>query len=136
MERNTGIVRRIDDLGRIMIPKEVRRKLNIREGDSLEVSYTDDGGVFFRKYLTDEERKKEWVSKMLFEKKEKEAEEFYYTFSVDFIRNITILTLINWRKEEIYTSCAICSPEDKFDRKVGIAVAYARMFDIEIPEYI
>lgn len=63
-------------------------------------------------------------------------EEFCYTFSVNFVRNITILTLINWRKEEIYTSCAICSPEDIFDRKVGIAVAYARMFNIKIPEYI
>lgn len=134
MERNTGIVRRIDDLGRVVIPKEIRRKLNIHEGDPLEISYTDDGGVFFRKYLTDKERKKEWVNKMLFEKKEKE--EFYYTFSVDFIQNITILTLIDWKKEEIYTSGAICSPEDKFDKKVGIAVAYARMFDIEIPEYI
>lgn len=135
MERNTGIVRRIDDLGRVVIPKEIRRKLNIHEGDPLEISYTDDGGVFFRKYLTDKERKKEWVNEMLFEKKEKEDSR--YTFLVKFIRNITILTLVDWRQEEeIYTSWAICSPEDKFDRKVGIAVAYARMFDIEIPEYI
>lgn len=69
MERKTGIVRRIDDLGRVVIPKEVRRKLNIHEGDPLEVSYTDDGGVFFRKYLTDEEKRKNWVNEMLFEKK-------------------------------------------------------------------
>lgn len=57
MERKTGIVRRIDDLGRVVIPKEIRRKLNIREGEPLEITYTNDGGVFFRKYLTDEERK-------------------------------------------------------------------------------
>lgn len=46
----TGIVRRIDDLGRVVIPKEIRRTLRIREGDPLEI-YTDtQGGVVFRKY--------------------------------------------------------------------------------------
>ncbi len=48
--RATGIVRRIDDLGRIVIPKEIRRTLRIREGDPLEI-YTDAGGeVIFKKY--------------------------------------------------------------------------------------
>ncbi len=46
----TGIVRRIDDLGRIVIPKEIRRTMRIREGDPLEI-YTDkDGEVIFKKY--------------------------------------------------------------------------------------
>ena len=46
----TGIVRRIDDLGRIVIPKEIRRNLRIREGDPLEI-YTDTNGeVIFKKY--------------------------------------------------------------------------------------
>lgn len=134
MERKTGIVRRIDDLGRVVIPKEVRRKLNIHEGDPLEVSYTDDGGVFFRKYLTDEEKRKNWVNEMLFEKKE--MEESRYTFSVKFIRNITILTMVSWISQKVYTSCTICSPQDEFDEKTGIAVAYARLFNKEIPEYI
>lgn len=134
MERNTGIVRRVDDLGRVVIPKEIRRKLNIREGDPLEISYTDDGGVFFRKYLTNEEKREEWVNEMLFKKKE--MEESRYTFSVKFIRNITILTMVSWISQKVYTSCAICSPQDEFDEKTGIAVAYAKMFGIEIPEYI
>ena len=46
----TGIVRRIDDLGRVVIPKEIRRVMRIREGDPLEI-YTDrDGSVIFKKY--------------------------------------------------------------------------------------
>lgn len=46
----TGIVRRIDDLGRVVIPKEIRRTLRIREGDPLEI-YTDrDGEVILKKY--------------------------------------------------------------------------------------
>jgi AbrB family transcriptional regulator (stage V sporulation protein T) len=46
----TGIVRRIDDLGRVVIPKEIRRTMRIREGESLEI-YTDNNGeVIFKKY--------------------------------------------------------------------------------------
>ena len=46
----TGIVRRIDDLGRVVIPKEIRRTLKIREGDPLEIFITKEGGVVFQKY--------------------------------------------------------------------------------------
>lgn len=46
----TGIIRRIDDLGRVVIPREIRKSMNIREGDPLEI-YTDrDGCVIFKKY--------------------------------------------------------------------------------------
>ena len=46
----TGIVRRIDDLGRVVIPKEIRRTMHIREGDPLEIYTDSEGGVVFRKY--------------------------------------------------------------------------------------
>ncbi|MBO2520502.1 MAG: stage V sporulation protein T [Firmicutes bacterium] len=46
----TGIVRRIDDLGRIVIPKEIRRTLRIRERDALEIFTDRDGEVILKKY--------------------------------------------------------------------------------------
>lgn len=46
----TGIVRRIDDLGRVVIPKEIRRTLRIREGDPLEIFVDRDGEVVLKKY--------------------------------------------------------------------------------------
>lgn len=46
----TGIVRRIDDLGRIVIPKEIRRTLRVREGDPLEIFVDRDGEVILKKY--------------------------------------------------------------------------------------
>lgn len=47
----TGIVRRIDDLGRIVIPKEIRKTLKVKEGMPLEI-YTDkEGGIILRKFL-------------------------------------------------------------------------------------
>lgn len=54
----TGIVRRIDDLGRVVIPKEIRRSLRIREGDPLEL-YTSDGGIVFKKYQAYDD--KDWA---------------------------------------------------------------------------
>ena len=51
----TGIVRRIDDLGRIVIPKEIRRSLHISEGDAMEI-YVDHehNGIFLCQYQCDE----------------------------------------------------------------------------------
>lgn len=47
--RTTGIVRRTDDLGRIVIPKELRRTLNIKDGDPLEI-FTDKGAIILKQY--------------------------------------------------------------------------------------
>ena len=49
----TGIVRRIDDLGRIVIPKEIRRSMKIQEGDPLEI-YLEKDSIALKKYLADE----------------------------------------------------------------------------------
>ena len=46
----TGIVRRIDDLGRVVIPKEIRRTLHIRVGEPLEIFVSGEGEVIFKKY--------------------------------------------------------------------------------------
>ena len=53
--RATGIVRRLDDLGRIVIPKEIRRTLNVREGDAMEIWVDDEHkGIVLTKYNCDE----------------------------------------------------------------------------------
>ena len=46
----TGIVRRIDDLGRVVIPKEIRRTMRIKEGEPLEIYVNKEGAVLFKKY--------------------------------------------------------------------------------------
>lgn len=62
----TGIVRRIDDLGRVVIPKEIRRSMKFREGDPLEI-FIEDDGIIFKKYVADEKTIAEncanWVNK-------------------------------------------------------------------------
>ena len=50
METNVmGIIRAVDDLGRIVIPKEMRRTIGVHEGESLEILATSNGGLFLRK---------------------------------------------------------------------------------------
>ena len=49
----TGIVRRVDDLGRIAIPKEIRKQLKIEEGESLEIFLSRDGEIILKPYRTD-----------------------------------------------------------------------------------
>ena len=48
--RATGVVRRIDDLGRIVIPKEIRRTMRIREGDPMEIFTSREGEILLKKY--------------------------------------------------------------------------------------
>ena len=55
--RPTGIVRRIDDLGRVVIPKEIRQSLGIEAGDPLEI-YTENNSVIFHKYGINDEVEK------------------------------------------------------------------------------
>ena len=51
----TGIVRRIDDLGRIVIPKEIRRTCNLREGDPMELYLGENDAIVLKKYDTEPE---------------------------------------------------------------------------------
>ncbi|MET1248324.1 AbrB/MazE/SpoVT family DNA-binding domain-containing protein [Sporolactobacillus sp. STCC-11] len=48
--KSTGIVRKVDELGRVVIPIELRRTLNIKEGDPLEI-FTEDERIIFKKYV-------------------------------------------------------------------------------------
>ena len=54
--KTNGVIHRIDDLGRVVIPKEIRQSLGIREGDSLEI-FVDNGGVRLIKYQPEEIKK-------------------------------------------------------------------------------
>lgn len=49
----TGIVRRIDDLGRVVVPKEIRRSLGIKEGDPIELYLDEEGGIVLKPYVLD-----------------------------------------------------------------------------------
>ncbi|MGL4731754.1 MAG: stage V sporulation protein T [Clostridium sp.] len=96
----TGIVRRIDDLGRVVIPKEIRRTLRIREGDPLEIFTDREGGVILKKYSPIEE---------LSEFSKEYAESLQQT-----IGNIVIIA-----DKDSIISVSGCSKKEYMDKKVS-----------------
>ena len=103
----TGIVRRVDDLGRVVIPKEIRRTMNIREGEALEI-FIEDKKVIFQKYLPSEENlseaSAEWVKS--------HAKEIVF---VNSINGVTTCGFDSGRIESVKYN-----PSDKFDLNVAI----------------
>ena len=124
MKATGGIVRRIDDLGRVVIPKEIRRTLAIREGDPLEI-YTTDGGVLFRKYTQPTETKAAIAQKWL----EDNALPMRATSAKFSIENKT-------------TTCEVVSnnsrrtgtAEDIFIPAVGMVIAFCRASGRTVPQ--
>lgn len=120
----TGIVRRMDGLGRVVIPKEIRRTLNIREGDALEI-YTTDDGVVFRKYTQPTENKAAIAQKWL----EDNALPMRATSAKFSIENKT-------------TTCEVVSnnsrrtgtAEDIFIPAVGMVIAFCRASGRTVPQ--
>lgn len=124
----TGIVRRMDDLGRVVIPKEIRRTLNIREGDALEI-YTTDDGVVFRKYTQPTETKAAIAQKWL----EDNALPMRATSAKFSIENKTTICEVvsnNSRR----TGTATATAEDIFIPAVGMAIAFCRATGRTVPQ--
>lgn len=122
----TGIVRRIDDLGRIVIPKEIRNRYKLREGDPMEI-YTTDEGIVLTKYQT--ETKEEFAKKWL-------AENDHY---VDFYQSrftiegttVTCEVIMSGQREY---GTATCNSHDTFDASVSMAIALCRATGAPVPE--
>lgn len=109
----TGIVRRIDDLGRIVIPKEIRRSMNMHEGEPLEI-FLDNDGVVFRKYKLPEEEIHQqcatYVSKM--NKK---------ISMINFVDGKTFVIFDNGKQVTVTHD-----PHDTFDMNVALCYAFEK----------
>lgn len=123
----TGIVRRVDDLGRVVIPKEIRRTLNIREGDALEI-YTTDDGVVFRKYAQPTETKAAIAQKWL----EDNALSMRATSAKFSIENkTTTCEVVSSNSRQ--TGTATATAQDTFIPAVGMVIAFCRATGRTVP---
>lgn len=124
----TSMARRVDDLGRVVIPKEVRKHIDIKEGDQLEI-YLFDGGVAFTKYDETTEKGKqaeEWLKKHANLLKKYSAR-----FIIDGSDTVTCECIMSDKR---YTGMAKCSPEDTFNVHIGMLYAFCRAAEIKLPE--
>lgn len=118
----TGIVRRVDELGRIVIPKEIRTAMKIKEGEPMEL-YVDKNGIILQKY-TDTNSAADWAAGILKEH----------------LRNVLTVTVVQDETVVVMRSGVVSKakrdPKDPFDYNVGVAVYIARALKIEIPSFI
>lgn len=119
----TGIVRRIDDLGRVVIPKEIRDSMYIHEGDALEI-YTTQDAICLKKYEVSEEEFAQKCAMWVQGNKN-------YILSVNFMDNTTTVMFNQSGRVRVFS--VKLDPKDKFDMNVAICYAAKKcgfqMFD-------
>lgn len=122
--KDSGIVRRIDDLGRVVIPREIRRACGIRENDPLEIFYDEkEQTVTFKRYETDAERRKKWINKW--------HEKFSWSGAIS--KRVGNITIVSWHCDIVTTTCR---KGDTYERQIGEAICMAKLCGERIPEYI
>lgn len=123
----TGIVRRMDDLGRVVIPKEIRQRFKIREGDPLEIFTTNEGIVFapYDNHVEKETFATEWLRQHKDVLKNNHAK-----FSVE--DNVTTCEIISCNRNRI-TGTSSCDPRDDFSPAIGMVISYCRAVGYPIP---
>lgn len=121
--KTTGIVRRIDDLGRVVIPKEIRRAMRLREGDPLEI-FTEEDAICFKRYEVSKEDFAQECAKWVQTHKND-------ILAVNFMNDTT--TVIFQYDNQTRTFSVRYNHSDKFD--INVAICYAaercgfKMFD-------
>lgn len=109
----TGIVRRIDDLGRIVIPKEIRRSMRIREGDAMEI-FLEDNCVCLKKYTTLDEDFAVNCQKYI-------SGRGAYIKAINFINDTTVVLFTNGSSATVKKHSA-----DDFDMNTALCYAFAQ----------
>ena len=124
-----GIVRHIDDLGRVVIPKEIRRNLSIKEGDQLEIYATHDNEILIRRYHKSfEQCCHEW-----YESYEKLLNRCYFRFESDY--TFCIANHYNTNEPE-RAGFAKRFCKDKHDPIIGKVAAYANAMGYDLNDMI
>ena len=114
----TGIVRRIDELGRVVIPKEIRRNYGIKEGDSLEI-FTTNEGIMIAPIKPDPNVHEEWAAHVI--------AKYRQSLSAFTCVGNTVTAIA----KDGVVGVAVCSTEDTFSINVGLAVAIAKIWTTE-----
>lgn len=125
--KTTGIVRRIDDLNRIVIPRDIYRSLKIKSGDPLEIFTTDDS-ILLKPYKPKIKSNAEIAEKWLIDYKDM-MEIYSARFNIN--GNIVTCEVIKDNKRE--TGIATCNSCDTFNPAIGMMLAFSRVLNLTLP---
>lgn len=123
--KNTGIIRYIDDLGRVVIPKEIRKNSGIKEGDPLEI-WIEGENVIFKRHLPEDVQKEEIAKQWM------EANNLYSCqsrYRIEFPTIYCEAIVRGFRTE----GKAELAKGDKFSSLVGMVIAHCRATGKTIP---
>lgn len=126
--KSTSIVRRVDDLSRVVIPKDIRRMLGIKEGDALEI-YTIGDDLLFRKYILPAKNKAATAQEWL-EQNAQTMKNLSARFSIE-DRTTTCEIIKNGARE---TGSATARCDDTLIPSVGMVIALCRAVGWKIPQ--
>lgn len=131
--KESGIIRRIDDLGKITIPAEIRRDLQVKEGMPFEIAVDENGSIILTPYLTKFEKLIKWIStvKPIMDKDACRIKFCYHGSAIVCVREQNCQTFSNNT-----VGIAVCSPNDSYDETIGKCIAYCRAVDISIPDFL
>ena len=124
---NYGIVRRIDDLGRIVIPKEIRRNMGLNDGDALEINYNNNGVISIHKYKKSfEQCAIDWFNSHQYEMDNTYFRiEGEYTFCI--VRDFNTPPRAGYAKR---------FKDDAWDHRIGRVASYARAMNRNLNKMI
>lgn len=112
-----GIIRRIDDLGRIVIPKEIRRNMGLNDGDALEINYNNNGVISIRKYKKSfEQCAIDWYNNHQYEMNN----------CLFHVENVYTFCIVRFPNELPRAGYAKRFKDDAWDHRIGRVAAYAR----------
>ena len=124
----TGIVRRFDDLGRIVIPKEIRKRFGFTEGAPVDIFTTNDGVILklYKPYAgATSDAAKKWLN-------DHEDQLKRYSAKFNFMDDITTCEVIHNGKRKV--GIAKKNPDDAFDINIGMVYAFCRAAGWTLPE--
>lgn len=123
----TGIVRRIDDLNRIEIPKEICRQFKINSGKPLEICVTEEG-ILLKPYKPEPKNNAKIAEEWLNDYKDM-IENYSSKFSING-NTVTCEIIKNGRRK---IGEAVCSAEDTFNPIIGMMLSFCRAINIRLP---
>lgn len=118
-----GIIRRFDDLGRIVIPKEIRRKFKFNAGEPVEICIAEEG-ILLKPYNPEPKSNTELAEEWL-----KDYKDYIESFSPIFNINDNTITCEVIEDNERRTGEAKCNPCDNFSPAVGMMLSFYRAID-------